>query len=502
MNKTAIYILFLGIFLNSATGQTYFSKRIDVFNQSADMVSSMSIGKDRYILTTGSIGSNGNQLLGLVGVDLYGNTLFRKTYQFGQSIPREGKSIALLDGNFMLWNTYQEQDQQTQEWYTWAVLFKYDQNGDTIWTKSFRELGKIIMAIDLVQTPDSSIFLLGTYGDHPDIDAFIFRVDDAGVEIDRLVINSSKADLPVHLCFHNEDLYLRGISNEKGTHRFDTYDWICRLDTSLNVKFNKYYNERADIGGGLIPLSNGNLVICSDTIVSFDRSFLWGDTTIWRLKWIDKNGNIYRQKKIGSPSVDIGLREGVELPNGNLLIYGLRSDKGHNTAYLFETSALGEPLRENTYSYDASLGTSQWPWQFGEAPNGGYVIGGSVNPESPPGQDVWLLKVDSAQCRDAECSSLVYDKRTIGIKDNYGVKIELRVFPNPTNGLITISISEAQNFTLKLVDLQGRKVLERAKFYKTTRGNLDVSEIPNGMYMLQFRSELDPIQTFPLLISK
>ena len=66
----------------------------------------------------------------------------------------------------------------------------------------------------------------------------------------------------------------------------------------------------------------------------------------------------------------------------------------------------------------------------------------------------------------------------VGIFDIQNSEFKIDVFPNPTNGVVTIASEEATR--VEVMDASGRKVL-------TVENNnrIDLSNLPSGVYMLQ-----------------
>ena len=68
-----------------------------------------------------------------------------------------------------------------------------------------------------------------------------------------------------------------------------------------------------------------------------------------------------------------------------------------------------------------------------------------------------------------------------------GIKEPLRVFPNPTTGLITVEGSSDELESFQFYDLQGREIHSRLKWVERGQGYviLDLSKLPKGIYILE-----------------
>lgn len=86
---------------------------------------------------------------------------------------------------------------------------------------------------------------------------------------------------------------------------------------------------------------------------------------------------------------------------------------------------------------------------------------------------------------------------TTGLND-IDVKQMLHVFPNPANSSVSVMSSEAG--TVRLVDMQGRVVLEEK--IEAGRQQLDISDRTKGVYLLEVISDKGMVYRKKLLISE
>ena len=95
-----------------------------------------------------------------------------------------------------------------------------------------------------------------------------------------------------------------------------------------------------------------------------------------------------------------------------------------------------------------------------------------------------LSKADTLQSKIIDCSAL---NLTTGIRQNKILKAFM--FPNPSTGKFTLSISEAyQNATIMVYDMIGNVVDVRTVSGLNTI-SLDYTSLPKGGYLLQFNTE-------------
>jgi hypothetical protein len=79
---------------------------------------------------------------------------------------------------------------------------------------------------------------------------------------------------------------------------------------------------------------------------------------------------------------------------------------------------------------------------------------------------------------------------SVGIKENNKEKYNVTVNPNPTSGKLNIELAEIPKETVlvELYDISGR-LIKLNKFINQTNFSLDISDLQNGIYLLNIRSE-------------
>jgi hypothetical protein len=72
----------------------------------------------------------------------------------------------------------------------------------------------------------------------------------------------------------------------------------------------------------------------------------------------------------------------------------------------------------------------------------------------------------------------------VGINERNEIDPEFELYPNPTNGLVTLNLSEITNRTnIEILDISGKTVKNIETSAKTT--SFDVSDLSNGLYMVR-----------------
>lgn len=82
-------------------------------------------------------------------------------------------------------------------------------------------------------------------------------------------------------------------------------------------------------------------------------------------------------------------------------------------------------------------------------------------------------------------------KGILPIQDDKSFTNQLKVYPNPTKGIVNILLDTKEKVTgiLTLRDFQGKIILENYKFNSGEIEVLPISKLPTGMYLLELRTE-------------
>ena len=102
------------------------------------------------------------------------------------------------------------------------------------------------------------------------------------------------------------------------------------------------------------------------------------------------------------------------------------------------------------------------------------------NPTSNSMKDIFVSADNKVMWAVGANGSIIKNINTIGI-DNVQQTI-VRAYPNPSDGIIIIPLSG--NYEIQVLDIKGI-VLKTKSFKNVDKGQLDLSELMNGQYILQ-----------------
>ena len=95
---------------------------------------------------------------------------------------------------------------------------------------------------------------------------------------------------------------------------------------------------------------------------------------------------------------------------------------------------------------------------------------------------------------------VVFDEQALSTEDELSPNNQIRIFPNPAMGQITISSQEPLNLnTAKIYNIRGQKVLTIDLADFSTSKRIDINQLASGLYIVQFEG-LDINQVYRLLV--
>jgi hypothetical protein len=230
------------------------------------------------------------------------------------------------------------------------------------------------------------------------------------------------------------------------------------------------------VGTNLYPQGIGFTNYRGSYIVKFDISNM--ANPIWKVYNFDKpetGGNIFTCL--------------VELPNGNLLVGGgidtmrVLGLPDNTITRISEFKSNGVLVSNKYYNYKTNAATNdnnQLLTSLNLTSDGGWVCGmQEVNYPSP--NPFFFVKYDSTGCDSslAYCQSLA-----AGANEFVNDDLRFKIYPNPSNGVLNIEISNYIDCRFKLTNVLGKE--EQLEKTNEQNGNikLNMRNIKNGVYFL------------------
>ncbi|MEO8067829.1 MAG: T9SS type A sorting domain-containing protein [Flavobacteriales bacterium] len=311
----------------------------------------------------------------------------------------------------------------------------------------------------------------------------LFLVDSVGAVLDTtLYPNTASA-----LCVDPLDQGGFVIAGYQG-YAIDNNVWVMRVDSVGNTIW------RRNIGGSYHAYVNVSAIQAQDGGIVATCSYMpiggnWNDPQ-WNYfrKW-NLNGNVQWTKQYnqaqGSTTYDL-----EELSDGHLVACG--SDNSHY-GLLIKLEPDGDMVWLRHYTYYNSNGAGHLPYDVEPTSDGGFALTGwakqGISDSLPGLQMLWLLKVDSMGCLVPGCGNIGVEEIVLGLEN------ALRVYPNPTNGHVTVEAALPNDLVVRgelrlvLVDALGRTVRNETLGRVFTTTTLDLSALPKGVYHVHLRDD-------------
>jgi hypothetical protein len=144
---------------------------------------------------------------------------------------------------------------------------------------------------------------------------------------------------------------------------------------------------------------------------------------------------------------------------------------------------------------DTSLGATSWAWDFGDGttstlqnPSHTYAATGNYN--------VALYIENSNKSWDEISRPITLS--TMGLADN--TKELFQLYPNPTNGIVTISLAKsATKVNYQIIDYSG-KIVHEHELSDSQLFNVNVENLASGLYFIKIA--MDEAVGFAKIIKK
>jgi hypothetical protein len=377
----------------------------------------------------------------LFGIDAAGSTLWSYNYGgmgAGNIVP------SFNDEFFLAAETFNPVTQEDME------ILKINQNGDTLWTKTFYYSQHEYIP-EIKNTDDGGLIILGyTYGFPRG--ALLIKTDEFG---DSLWTKFFSDDIyilrPSSLELDDDDGYLFLISKYDST-------FIYKTDSLGNLIWKNKVCVSPFSGSKLLKTEEGNFLILGTFQPNSDSSFIWVSLlnnnleTIWSKTYFSSNYTV--------PSTLI------KSNTGGYLIIGEESEDSYSQTdgFIMKINDSGEIIWKETYG-------GAFHDYFNDIlilENNEFLVVGTTYSFGAGSEDAWVLKFSADTTTSLEYEQNNYHPDMFTLEQNY---------PNPFNPSTKISwqVPLGSQQTLKIYDVLGNEVATLLDEYK-----------PAGTYEVEF----------------
>ncbi|MFM2269011.1 MAG: hypothetical protein RL757_2452 [Bacteroidota bacterium] len=411
-----------------------------------------------------------------------------------------------------------------------VFIAEFNERGDTIWYKEFNGIeynSSYLFTTDCVRDASGNFYVfVNRYSTRTldDNDFFIVKVNRRGERIWYRYFNDVGFDIHgSKISFDNQGyLWAKAM-------KFKDYitDWThkaigvtFRLDTAGNI-LNRFETDTSQLNTTVMTvLRNGDYLLHGDIKIQYAYSSDGGVTFEPNPRY-HQHGYVARYNQQGQLMWEHTIRRNgtlvqaaVENPDGSIVVAG-------NTRDSLPGSEYGNNISGLLVKYTAN-GDSLWARMYQGLPhlddvkgffssihrlfNGGYILGGNcddfIQRRSTAGIWGWLVRTDSFGCVQRNCQLTNLSPPP----PQYNVPVS--VFPNPAQGRVTFAWqSQLPPFGgieggLILFDVSGKAVLQQQILGGSTETSIDVSTLPNSMYLYKIQFDNGAQAVGKLVVAK
>lgn len=511
-------LIFLCVWATDWVAQSTFNQRYGEINLidssifSSNNCLSVIVGDSIIYATHEQRFAPGNAEVGMVGIDYEGNQLYNKLYGSDDAwwlLGHQSSSFLTSDGYILetggkefLFNILYQ-----------PSIYKFDQNGDTVWTKEYQVLENRPAYGAQVTEASNGDYVVTCVAFVDTIDwnrqIVVFRTDSDGNLIwsQEYGNPNGPVEFGVSIIENNEGGFFIGGLFRSSSSSNNSDNFLLKIDSNGNEIWSQTYGNGFEDGTfKLTVLSDGNYLMSGGLGVEAPPG---QNYFIAQLRKIDSDGNVIWEQQYGQAGSLSAFYSAVEDWDNNIVVVGETLDStGWRVGTMAKVNLNGDSLWMREYRLFDSF-TIHYLLDIGIASDNSYVGAGYVfvvPPNPHVGQDVWVFKVDQHGCLEPGCQ-LIDGLESI----NIGLQNTMEVFPNPVIDWVKIqfgipstgSFGDQKNNRLVLINQVGQVVLEKAienfQNHNPFQAELDLTGMSSGIYTLHWLSDKGWLDSIKLI---
>ncbi len=428
-----------------------------------------------------------------------GEITYQKTYQesFAHYYPDPAGFYPIGDSSYLVIGTRRLSNIDK------GFVFQLDYNFDTIITKFFMvdTFQTILRSIDILPNGEyimsGEIFHFINPWQGMSDGIFLYKTDSL---FNLLWVQTYKYDVN-NLCFtvnqtSDNGFVIGGYTNAKTD--YSGQPLVIKTDSLGNQKWIWQDGSNYDDFQAITSITNdGNILVAYGHATYQAPPYpVPSSLTQIRVVKMDNNGNEVWTRDYGGSYMGNQVWTITHLPDSTYLIGGdawitdtSAYGWGYTRAFLLKINENGDSLWMRHYLHEDEYGSQTN--LFSHANSGPdeslLMIGCSHNFFNPTAsQSMWIMRLDSLGCDTPECNPFVGVKKPGIMKEG-----NIRLFPNPANQYIEITIPEEyisgniSNPIVKIYDMNGKLVLESIPDYQGFSYICNTQALQPGIYFLQ-----------------
>lgn len=435
--------------------------------------------------------------IGFLFIDSIGIQIGKKTFGKISSSYLAPSAIRTVDNSFAVTCQFVDNSANYD-----ACLIKFNQNGDTIWTKVYSDT-LVQAGVSCKQTIDGYIICGRTenyVAGNTNGRYLLLKTDSNGnMQWKKAIGNSSYADEGNFISIVNDGGFIFGGSSAGSVF----IPSIFKTDSNGNVQWTRMINTNWDgiincvqqtLDGGY--LASGCIADSGGGAVNYNKAFVVKLFPNGSIDWINKNYS-ENPKSLDTFTNFIELSDNSSVVVGTMMndtaVHYLDMD-----GVIYHISPSGSIIWKRRYDKTGGFNKADGFNYLTTTNDGGYIVCGSF---AQPQYDFWVVKVDSLGCDSAGCEF-------VGIEEKPAFEnpqSEIFVYPNPARDEIFVQINNQKEdgkvIEFKMYDITGRIVFENHSFLKLHSEKFNVSEFNSGLYFYSISDDNNFISRGKLIIT-
>jgi hypothetical protein len=420
----------------------------------------------------------------------------------------EGSLTACNDGFGLFGSAHDYQNDSV-----YGVFYKFDQYGDTIFTKLFDNANTYnsLAGRTCTSTSDGGFALAGTVNlDYGFLDIILIKIDSNGNEQWRTYFGTDLSDWVKSIIQTSDGGYAIG-SWSRIPWELETADPVVFKTDSLGT-----LEWTLNLGG---PFLDDRAMLCNTpdscimvltTIADSMFNPQFADNRTAFIK-INLQGDTLWTKKYKTSQTLNYISNIISTHNGNFLACGTSqiSVALPNAGWLFRLNSNGDSLWYRDYYYypEGTSYGSNYLSDVSLTSDNGFVATGDASTIYPPENEnkIWVIKVDSVGCEIPNCWVGIEEEGETWGSGEEGKRGNLVVWPNPAQGIVDCRWSNFDfrgDFSLVIYDMFGREMMNISVPENEREIQFEVGNYSPGLYLVVLKDESNIIGSLKLVISR
>lgn len=450
-------LLFICAFVLKANAQIYFNKLYDydnsnTFNNAATACIEFSNGD--VLLSTTKYYSPSFGGLHFIKINTNGDTVVSKRYPKANCAYYSGPSSSIVkcfDNNLILAGSYYDSTLINSD----ALLVKINENGDTLWTRTYGG-ANFDIANAVSQTVDSGYIIMGStqsFSMGPAADFYLIKTDSLGnFQWQQTYGTTLAEDCVSGQITLDGGFVMSGIKN--------SLLYALKTDANGNFKWDRQIPGTA--GTGFIKQ------LADSTYILVGAKFVAGLSYQAFMAKLSKAGVVVWEKTFGAAGDQQFYAVPIILSDGSIVCSGISTIGANPWGLLIKTDSLGNQQWLRTYYANPS--NDNYVYDVKRTNDSGFIMTGSGNITS---QDAWVVKVDSNGCEIVNCN--------VGVEEFQISNSILQIYPNPAANEINISIEgeDLNDYEISILNVLGEK-----EKIENDKSKISISQLAKGVYFI------------------